>query len=92
MDKEAVIQQVKDREAVVTAFLAHPFNVQIKQDNDEQQTALLSLICEHPVNNIETLVAHFEAIGHLRGLRRSAALLTESLEDIKEELEKLEKE
>lgn len=70
----------------IEKYLKHPFTTQIEQNNRDAQDTLLKLIVNDDVTSVETLVAHFVAIGHLRGLRDSAAGLHETLSEIEEQL------
>lgn len=71
----------------IEKYLAHPFTQQINADNQASQDTLLKVIINDDVKDVETLVAHFVAVGHLRGLRQSADLLKDTLEALKEELQ-----
>lgn len=70
----------------IEKYINHPFTTQIEQDNREAQESLLTIILKDDVKDIETLVAHFVAVGHLRGLRDSEAKLRETLSDIETKL------
>jgi hypothetical protein len=67
-------------------YLQHPYTQRIATENATAQDTLLRLIINDDVRDVETLVAHFVAIGHLRGLRQSSDSLNETLAAIKEEL------
>lgn len=71
----------------IEKYLAHPYTQQIAQDNATSCDTLLRVIINDDVRDVETLVAHFVAVGHLRGLRQSADLLKDTLAALKEELQ-----
>ena len=89
MDKETQRTQLEAEKNELRGYLEHPFTKQIFADSAESQEALIELLCQQPIINIETFFAHFEAIGHLRGLRRAKALITGNLEDIEQQLKEL---
>ena len=90
MEREALKQQLSDERAAVLDYLSHPFTKQILEDGKQSEEAFLSLIVDKPVQDIPSLFAHFEAIGHLRGLRQSKAILHGKLEELETELEQLD--
>lgn len=90
MLKEAEQLQLEGEKLQLQQYLQHPISQRIKRDHEEQETGLLSVILEIPVHDVESLVKHFEAIGHLRGLRRSRAISTDALEEIEEKLKEIE--
>lgn len=81
--------QAKTESAVreIEKYLAHPYTAQVARDNKESQETLMKVIINDDVRDIETLIAHFVAIGHLRGLRQSEAIVQETLAALKEELQ-----
>lgn len=89
MEREALRQKLSDERAAVVEYLEHPFTKQILEDVNTSEAGFISLIVDKPVQDIPSLFAHFEAIGHLRGLRQSRGILHEKLEEIETELETL---
>lgn len=77
--------ELENQQAVLEAYLQHPVTVEVLRDLKEQQDGMTEVITM-PVVSIETFFAHFEAVGTLRGLRRSEAVLQSSLETIKEKI------
>ena len=67
-------------------YIQHPYTQRITAENATAQDTLQRLIINDDVRDVETLVAHFVAIGHLRGLRQASASLNETLAAIKEDL------
>ena len=90
MENEALRTQKENEKLALEQYMLHPFTKQILDDSHAEQEVLIDLLCMRPVNNIETFFAHFEAIGHLRGLRRGEAMLQETLKTIEQELKELE--
>lgn len=82
-DEQARLESAK-RE--IEGYLNHPFTKRILQDNLEEQEGFIKLICNEPVTDIQRFFAHFEAVGHLRGLRRAHSLLQDNLDAIQDEL------
>lgn len=78
-------KQVKENElAVIEAYLNHPISREILKDNEEQQTGLVNIICEHDITDLGTFFAHFAAVGELRGLRRARVGLEGKAEELRE--------
>lgn len=90
MDLDAERNKLQDELKWVEAYKEHPITVAILQDSKEEQEALVSLLCDTTIHNIETFFSHFEAIGHLRGLRRATALIEDRLDSVKQQLKALE--
>ena len=86
MDKQA---ELDNEMRAIEAYLDHPISRKIKTDNLEQQEALVEVICNIPIHDIESFFKHFEAVGHLRGLRRANAIVQDDLDEIKEKLKEL---
>lgn len=91
MELEAEIIAKENEQKELESFLSHPVAQKAFADSKQQQDTLVDIICDVPVHDIESFFKHFEAVGHLRGLRRMEALLRDDLEDIKEELKTLRK-
>lgn len=89
MDKDAEIKKLVDERDHVIGWQNHPITQSIFADIQSQQEQLITMICDNTVNSIETLFGHFEAIGHLRGLRRAKALVLARLEEIDSEIKNL---
>ena len=90
LDVEGAKQACKDRLAYIRAYTEHPLTKKILDDGNEQQNTLIDLLCNQPIHNFETFFAHFEAIGHLRGLRRADSILCDAVEETETELKQLE--
>lgn len=82
------IAKLESAQRELEKYLQHPYTQRITKENATAQETLLRLIVNDDVRDIETLVAHFVAIGHLRGLKQASDSLNETLEAIKEELAK----
>lgn len=92
MDKDAEKKQLEDNRDYILGWLNHPITQQIEEVSKSEQEALVALICNQSINSLETFFGHFEAVGHLRGLRRSHFLALAQLEEVKEQLKELEEE
>ena len=90
MDKDAERQKLQDEKSFIEAWRNHAITVAIFTDLQEGQEGLINVICNQPVSDIESFFKHFEAVGHLRGLRRVKSITDLRLEEIKEELKELE--
>jgi hypothetical protein len=89
MDKDAIKLQLEGEMDQIRGYLDHPITKRIFADNDEQQEALVKIICDFPIMDLESFFKHFESVGHLRGLRRAKAIVTSELERIEQEIEEL---
>lgn len=89
METEALKHQLETERDAIKGYLLHPFTQQIFQDSAEEQESIIALICENPISSIETFFSHFEAVGHLRGLRRSKSLVMDNLAVIEQQLKEL---
>jgi hypothetical protein len=89
MDITAERQRLENEKRGIEQYLNHTISRKIFGDNEEQQKSLLDTILNVPVVDFESFVKHFEAIGHLRGLRRSKALVQDDIEEIQVALEAL---
>lgn len=89
MDKDAEIQKLIDERGFVQAWSEHPITVAVFQDLKEQQEAAIVLVCNEPIKNLQSFFAHFEAVGHLRGLRRVQAITQDRLDEIDQQLKEL---
>ena len=89
MDVEAERQKLEDQKRFIEAYIDHPLSQEILRDNVEEQDAAINLICNVPVDSIQSFFAHFEACGFLHGLRRSRSITTDSLETIKQQLKEI---
>ncbi len=83
MDSDAERKKLQDW---IDGYLAHPITVQLLQDSLDEQEKLVALLCNRTIVDAETFFAHFEAIGHLRGLRRTKSVLLDKLDEVKEQL------
>lgn len=89
MDKDAEQRDLQAEKKYVEDWLNHPVTKQVLADNQDQQDQLITLLCQRTITNVETFFGHFEAIGHLRGLRRMRGQVEAKLEDIEEQLKEL---
>lgn len=89
VDIDAERQKLEDEKGWINAYIEHPITVQVLQDSAEQQEKIIDLLCNQPISNMETFFAHFEAIGHLRGLRRAKAILLDKVDDIETQLKEI---
>lgn len=81
--------RLENEKATIEGYLNHPITREILKDNEEEQQGLINVITVGEIVDISTFFAHFQAVGQLKGLRQSSAILRGSLERIKEELERL---
>lgn len=88
MDATGETNKARDAVIFTEDYLRHPITQAVFRDSEAEQESLVLLICERPITNLETFFAHFEAVGHLRGLRRQRAIIAEKLEEVQEELKK----
>jgi hypothetical protein len=89
MDITAERQRLENEQRAIAAYLDHPISRKIFEDNEEQQQSLVTILTDIPIHDIESFFKHFEAVGHLRGLRRSKALIQDDVEDIERQLKEL---
>jgi hypothetical protein len=78
-----------ERDAILS-YLDHPITKKILADNRSQEEEFVKLICDLEVVDIASFFAHFAATGHLRGLRRSRAIIMDDLEEIEEKLKEIQ--
>lgn len=90
MDKDAKRIELENQKAAIEGYLSNPVTVEVLKDLRESQDALVSMLCNNVVRDVESFFAHFEGIGHLRGLRRTESLVKANHEEIKEELRRLD--
>ena len=91
-DRDALREQLQNEKLALQGYLDHPFTKRILEDSAEEQEKLVDLLTNVPIHSIETFFAHFEAIGHLRGLRSSKVLLLDGLSTIEAQLKALDEE
>jgi len=89
MDITAEKQRLENEKRAIQAYLDHPISRKIFEDNEEQQQMLVGVLTDIPIHDLESFFKHFEAVGHLRGLRRSKALIQDDVEDIETQLKDL---
>jgi len=89
MDTTADRQRLESEKRAIQQYLDHPISREILKDNEEGQEALVNTICNVPITDAESFFKHFEAVGHLRGLRRMRSLIDENVERIAQELKEL---
>jgi hypothetical protein len=89
MDTTAERQRLESEKRAIQAYLDHPITQEIFQDNEETQQALINVLTNVPIHDMESFFKHFEAVGHLRGLRQSRQLAQDSAEAIERQLKEL---
>lgn len=90
MDADAEKKVLTDERDFIQSYLDHPLTEELETTCKEAEESLTGLICDQPIVNIETFFAHFESVGHLRGLRRSRAFMRSKLEDVKQRIKELD--
>ena len=90
MDTDVEKQKLEDEKRNVQVWLKNPITVALLQDNLEEQEKAINLLTNVPVTNIETFFAHFEVVGHLRGLRQGLATVPSMLAEIEAKLKEIE--
>lgn len=90
MDADAEKQKLEDAKAFVQGWLEHPITAEMLHDNEMEQNAAINLICNGEISSIGAFFSHFEAVGHLRGLRRGKALALDKLDDIEQQIKELD--
>lgn len=89
MDITAERQRLENERNAIEQYLDHPISRKIFSDNKDQQERLVDTICNVPIVDLESFFKHFEAVGHLRGLRRAKALIMDDVEEIEAALKAL---
>jgi len=89
MDITAERQRLENERKAIQQYLEHPITRDIIADNTVEQEKAIRLLTHQPIDSIEAFFNHFEAVGHLRGLRRSRSIIDDSIEDIEEQLKNL---
>lgn len=92
MDKAAKLIELDNQKIALENYLSNPVSVEFLRGLNEEQEALLTVLCNDSIVDIESFFKHFEGFGHLRALRKVKDLFTGSLETIKEEIQELESE
>lgn len=89
MDIDAKRAELESLQRELENYLQHPVTVEVIRDLDEQVETAVTQLCNNPITDIESFFKHFEAIGHLRGLRRAKSQIMTNLEDIKDQMKEL---
>jgi hypothetical protein len=89
MDTTAERNRLESEKLALEQYLDHPISKEILSDNEESQQRLINTITHVPIDSIEAFFNHWEAVGHLRGLRQSKQLMLDSLEIIESQLKDL---
>lgn len=89
MDADGLRIQLQDKKTMLEQYLQHPVTLEVFKDIEESQQSLITTLCDVPIIDMESFFKHFEAIGHLRGLRQTKANIMTNLEDVVEQLRKL---
>lgn len=88
-DKDAIkVQLEKELAELETLFASAPMQI-LRQDLQEQEESLINLLCNTQITDIGTFFSHFEAVGHLRGIRQTKATFVGAIEEIKQKLSEL---
>ena len=69
MDSDAERTHKENAEKAVKAYLAHPISKDVADFLETQEQRLISTIVDLSVDSLGAFFAHFEAVGHLRGIR-----------------------
>lgn len=89
MDTTAERQKLESEKRAIEQYLEHPISREIFQDNEDTQQSLINILTNVPIIDIESFFKHFEAVGHLRGLRQSKQLIQDSVDTIERQLKEL---
>lgn len=89
MDITAEKSRLDNEKRAIQAYLDHPISRKIFEDNETEQEKLINTLCNVPIDSIEAFFNHFEAVGHLRGLRRAMSLVKDDIEEVEQQLKEL---
>lgn len=89
MDTTAERQRLESDERAIKAYLDHPITRKVAEDNEIEQEKAINLITNVPVDSIEAFFNLFQAIGHLRGLRRAASIVQDDVDMVATQLKEL---
>lgn len=82
-------QQLELQRDYILSWINHPITREVQAESDEEESAHLVNICDKDVFSVETFLAHFTAIGHVREIRRRRALVKEKLDEIVDKIKQL---
>jgi len=91
MDIDTKVADIENELRSIAAWRALPVTQALYKDSQEEQESIINLVLEVPVTNIETFLAREQALGHLRGLRRTEAIVSGMEESLRFELKQLPK-
>ena len=89
MDKTGAREKLENELAMIDQYLSHPISREIFDDNKEKQEEIVELLTKTSIIDLSTLFRHVEAVGVLRGLRQSKAIVEGDVQVIKTKLEEL---
>lgn len=89
MDKDAERKKLEDAANVIADYLEHPITKELRQDASEREEAVLKLICEIDIFDMQTFFMHFQAVGELQALRRQSSMLPARLKEIQENIKEI---
>jgi len=89
MDITAEKQRLENERKAIEMYLDHPISRRIIADNKDEQEKAIRLITNQPVDSIREFFDHWEAVGHLRGLRRAMSIIEDELVEIEDQLKNL---
>lgn len=90
MDSDVAKQKLEDEKRVLEHWLKDSVTKELFSINQDEQDSAINLLCNVPVTSLETFFAHFEVVGHLRGLRSIRNEVQGNLERINAELKQYE--
>jgi hypothetical protein len=78
-----------DAKAFIQEWFRHPITVELMKENLQQETGLIQIITQMPVDSFDRIAPLVEAKGELRGIRRWRGLVEEKLQEIEDKLKEL---
>ena len=89
MDKNEKQAELINVQETIEAYLDHPLSKEILKDNhDRAEEVKRGILFVDPVD-VQTFIMHFVAIGEYRGLVRARTMVTDRLEEVKQEIKEL---
>jgi len=86
MDRASEKAQVEDELKFLELWLDHKTTREVFSDLREQSEAVLRIILEQPITDLETFFSREQAMGHLRGLRHVQATIQDKVQEQKAKL------
>jgi hypothetical protein len=81
---------LENEQKITAAWLNHPLATSLLADFKAEEEGFVNLICERRIVDLATFFTHFEAVGHLRGLRYATQRIFERRDEIETELKELQ--